>query len=89
MSRARTLNGANQFEVDELNIIGDGLAINDNFGLQNQILGKDVNNELVYKDLDISAFAGLGLKYITSSNDINIDFNSLNDGDFEISTGLS
>ena len=69
MSRARTLNGANQFEVDELNIVGDGLAINDNFGLQNQFLGKDVNNELVYKDLDIQALLTAGFAITISEVD--------------------
>ena len=65
MNLSRTLNGANTIEVDSLNIIGDGLAIDDNFGLAKQFLGKDALNQLTYKDLTITDFiiAGYGISY--------------------------
>ena len=48
---SKTITGEDTLEVDELNIVGDGIGINGNFGTNGQVLKKsDTDNSIIWDD---------------------------------------
>ena len=69
----RTINGENTAIFDSIDITGDGLAIDENFGLANQFLGKNINNQLTYKTFNLTDFFTAGNLITISGAVVSVD----------------
>jgi len=72
----RTLSGEDEVTLDSVDLIGNGIAVQGDYGTSSTFLGKDSTNQLAYVENPVKNSAGVHLTYDTATEKLNFDTNT-------------